>query len=162
MLRGEAYGNIRRTRMTVLLTEEHLRKIIEYDLLKEDEISDRSSSVVWCESRWTPPWGFRTCHGMTGGKGLLVARLRARYDLDTLRLSEPDENFLTTNFANSAFQLASSSNPRRSTWPKANRGAIGKPRNPKRRRSKSLPQRQTKGVRHGSRPSLTARRNRNG
>jgi hypothetical protein len=25
-----------------------------------------------------------------------------------------------------------------------------------------LPQRQTKGVRHGSRPSLTARRNRNG
>ena len=26
--------------LTVLLTEEHLRKIIEYNLLKEDEISD--------------------------------------------------------------------------------------------------------------------------
>jgi hypothetical protein len=34
--------------VTVLLTEEHLRKIIEYDLLKEDEISDpvKPSRVV--------------------------------------------------------------------------------------------------------------------
>jgi hypothetical protein len=32
--------------VTVLLTEEHLRKIIEYDLLKEDEISDLKLSRV--------------------------------------------------------------------------------------------------------------------
>jgi hypothetical protein len=32
--------------VTVLLTEEHLRKIIEYDLLKEDEISDLNLSRV--------------------------------------------------------------------------------------------------------------------
>jgi hypothetical protein len=69
---------------------------------------------------------------------------------------------LNTNLANSAFQFASSSNLRRSTWPKANKEAIGRPRNPKRRRSKSLPQHQAKRVRDGSRPSLTPKGNRNG
>jgi hypothetical protein len=64
--------------------------------------------------------------------------------------------------ANSAFQYASSSNPRRSTWPKVNKEAIGSPRNPKRRKSKSLPQHQAKRVRDGSRPSLRAKGNRNG
>jgi len=59
-------------------------------------------------------------------------------------------------------QFASSSNPRRSTWPKVNKEAIGKLRNPKRRRSKSLPQHQAKRVRDGSRPSLRAKGNRNG
>jgi hypothetical protein len=34
----------------------------------------------------------------------LITRLRARYDLDTPRLSEADD-FLTTNLANSAFQF---------------------------------------------------------
>ena len=32
--------------VTVLLTEEHLRKIIEYELLKEDEISDLANVKV--------------------------------------------------------------------------------------------------------------------
>ena len=64
--------------LTVLLTEEHLRKIIEYELLKEDEISDPVKLGRVVESRWTRPWGFRTCHGMTGmsgGRGLRDRRL---------------------------------------------------------------------------------------
>ena len=35
--------------MTVLLTEEHLRKIIEYDLLKEDE--KRSGQAQSCGAK---------------------------------------------------------------------------------------------------------------
>src|ERR1700741_2901952 len=52
--------------------------------------------------------------------------------------------------------------PRRSTWPRANKEATGRQRNPKRRRSKSLPQHQAKRVRDGNRPSLRAKGNRNG
>jgi hypothetical protein len=59
--------------VTVLLTEEHLRKIIEYHLLKEDEISDpvKLSRVV--RKSLDTPWGSQTCRGMTGmGKGAYV------------------------------------------------------------------------------------------
>jgi len=55
----------------------------------------------------------------------LITRLRARYDLDASRLSEPGDTL-----------FASSSNPRRSTWPKASKEAIGKSRNLKKRRSR--------------------------
>jgi hypothetical protein len=79
------------------------------------------------------------------------------------RLACPNRMIISDNeFTNSTFQFASSSNPRRSTWPKANKEAIGRPRNPKRRRSKSLLQHQAKRVRDGIRPSLTPKGNRNG
>ena len=55
--------------MTVLLTEEHLRKIIEYHLLKEDEIRDAVKLSRVARKSLDAALGFRTCHGMTGMNG---------------------------------------------------------------------------------------------
>jgi hypothetical protein len=59
----------------------------------------------------------------------------------------------------SAFVSVSPSSSRRSTWLKVSREAIGKPRNPRKRRSRSLPPRQAKRPQHGSRTSVPAKRN---
>ena len=59
--------------VTVLVTKEHVRRMIEYHLLKEDEISDPVKLSQWCESRWTPPWGFRTRDGMSGERAYVTA-----------------------------------------------------------------------------------------
>ena len=66
--------------MTVLLTEEHLRKIIEHHLLKEDEISDpvKLSRVV--RKSLDTALGLPDRHGMTGmsgGRGLRDRRFCA-------------------------------------------------------------------------------------
>ena len=66
--------------VTVLLTEEHVRRMIEYHLLKEDEISDPVKLNRVVRKSLAPPWGFRTCHGMTGmsgGRGLRDRRFCA-------------------------------------------------------------------------------------
>jgi hypothetical protein len=55
--------------VTVLLTEEHMRKIIEQHLLKEDEISDpvKLSRVV--QKSLDTALGFRTCMARLGRMG---------------------------------------------------------------------------------------------
>ena len=55
-----------RRAVTVLLTEEHLRKMIQDHLLKEDEIGDRVKVDASRKSCWTPAWDFRTGRGTTG------------------------------------------------------------------------------------------------
>jgi hypothetical protein len=50
-------------------------------------------------------------------------------------------------------------NPGRATWPKVSKEAIGKPRNPRSRRSRQLPRRRAKRPQDGSRVSLPGRRN---
>jgi len=55
--------------VTVLLTEEHMRKIIEQHLLKEDEISDpvKLSRVV--QKSLDTALGLPDVHGTTGTNG---------------------------------------------------------------------------------------------
>ena len=52
--------------VTVLVTEQHLRKMIEDHLLKETEISDRVKALASYKSCWTPAWAFRTGYGTSG------------------------------------------------------------------------------------------------
>ena len=47
---------------TVLLTEEHLRKMIEDHLLKENEVGDGSRSLASCKSCSTPAFPDRPWH----------------------------------------------------------------------------------------------------
>src|SRR5205085_1584996 len=51
------------------------------------------------------------------------------------------------------------SNPGRSTWPKASSEAIGKSRSPRKRRSRSSQRRQAKRPQHGNQVSRPAKRN---
>ena len=59
----------KRRAVTVLLTEEHLRKMIENHLLTENEVGDRSRSLASCKSYWTLAWDFRTGLGTIGMNG---------------------------------------------------------------------------------------------
>jgi hypothetical protein len=63
----------------------------------------------------------------------LIATLASKYDLDGPRLSD-DLSGLA--FSNPIFYLRNPQTPGSSTWQKASKEAIGKPRNPKRRRSR--------------------------
>jgi hypothetical protein len=63
----------------------------------------------------------------------LSARLATEYDLDVPR---PSNDLSDRAFSNPAFYLRSSQTSRESTWQKASKEAIGKPRNPKRKRSR--------------------------
>ncbi len=67
----------------------------------------------------------------------LIARLTTKYDLDVPRLSDDLSDLALSN---PTFYLRDPQTPRKligkSTWQKASREAIGKPRNPKRRRSR--------------------------
>jgi hypothetical protein len=63
----------------------------------------------------------------------LIAALATKYDLDGPRLSDDLSDLA---FSNPIFYLRDPQTQGRSTWQKASKGAIGKPRNPKRRRSR--------------------------
>ena len=63
----------------------------------------------------------------------LIAGLATKYDLDVPRLSDDLSGFA---FSNPIFYLRHPQTLRKSTWQKASKEAIGKPRNPKRRRSR--------------------------
>jgi len=63
----------------------------------------------------------------------LIAGLATKYDLDVPRLSDDLSDLALSN---STFYLHDPQTPRKSTWQKAIKEAIGKPRNPKKRRSK--------------------------
>ena len=63
----------------------------------------------------------------------LIAGLAAKYDLDVPRLSEDLSDFA---FSNPTLYLRDPQTPGKSTWQKASKEAIGKPRNQKRRRSR--------------------------
>jgi hypothetical protein len=63
----------------------------------------------------------------------LIARLATEYDLDIPRLSDGLSDLA---FSNPIFYLRHPHTQRRSTWQKASKEAIGKPRSPKKRRSK--------------------------
>jgi hypothetical protein len=63
----------------------------------------------------------------------LIAALATEYDLDGPRLSD---DFSDLAFFNPIFYLRNPQTPGSSTWQEANKEAIGKPRNPKRRRSR--------------------------
>ena len=61
----------------------------------------------------------------------LIAALSTKYDLDGPRLSDDLSDLA---FSNPIFYLRSPQTPGNSTWQKASKEAIVKPRNPKRRR----------------------------
>ena len=63
----------------------------------------------------------------------LIAGLATKYDLDVPRLSDDLSDLALSN---STFYLHDPQTPRKSTWQKAIKEAIGKPRNPKKRRSR--------------------------
>ena len=63
----------------------------------------------------------------------LIAALATEYDLDGPRLSD-DLSGLA--FSNPIFYLRNPQTPGSSTWQEVSKEAIGKPRNPKRRRSR--------------------------
>jgi hypothetical protein len=63
----------------------------------------------------------------------LTARLATEYDLNVPRLPNDLSDLA---FSNPTFYLRSPRTPRESTWQKASKEAIGKPRNPKRKRSR--------------------------
>jgi hypothetical protein len=63
----------------------------------------------------------------------LIAALATRYDLDGPRLSDELSDLA---FSNPKFYLRDPQTPRNSTWQKASKEAIGKPRNPRKRRSR--------------------------
>jgi hypothetical protein len=63
----------------------------------------------------------------------LIAGLATKYDLEVPRLSDDLSDLALSN---STFYLHDPQTPRKSTWQKAIKEAIGKPRNPKKRRSK--------------------------
>jgi len=63
----------------------------------------------------------------------LIAGLATKYDLDVPRLSD---NLSDLAFSNWTFYLHDPQTLRKSTWQKAIKEAIGKPRNPKKRRSR--------------------------
>jgi hypothetical protein len=63
----------------------------------------------------------------------LSARLATEYDLDAPR---PANDLSDRAFSNPAFYLCSPQTSRESTWQKASKEAIAKPRNQKRRRSR--------------------------
>ena len=63
----------------------------------------------------------------------LIAALATEYDFDGPRLSD---DFSGVAFSNPIFYLRNPQTPGSSTWQKASKEAIGKPRNPKRRRSR--------------------------
>ena len=58
-----------RRAVTVLLTEEHLRKMIEDHLLKENEIGDRVKVARIVQKLLDLGWDFRTGLGTTGMNG---------------------------------------------------------------------------------------------
>jgi hypothetical protein len=61
----------------------------------------------------------------------LIAALATKYDLDGPRLSDDLSDLA---FSNHTFYLRNPQTPGNSTWQKASKEAIGKPRNPKERR----------------------------
>jgi hypothetical protein len=63
----------------------------------------------------------------------LAARLATKYDLDVPHLSN---DFSDLAFSNATFYLRGPPTPRKSTWQKASKEVTGKPRNPKRKRSR--------------------------
>ena len=62
-------GTSERRAVTVLLTEEHLRKMIEDHFLKENEFGDRSRSLASCKNFWTGLWACQTGRGTIGMTG---------------------------------------------------------------------------------------------
>jgi len=63
----------------------------------------------------------------------LIAGLAIKYDLDVPRLSDDLSDLALSN---STFYLHDPQTPRKSTWQKVIKEAVGKPRNPKKRRSR--------------------------
>lgn len=63
----------------------------------------------------------------------LIETLRNIYDLNMLRMSNDPSDL---KFSNAAFDLNHRQNPGSSTWQKASNEAIGKPRSPRKKRSR--------------------------
>ena len=63
----------------------------------------------------------------------LIETLRKIYDLNMLRMSN---DLSDLKFSNPAFDLHRRQTPRSPTWQKASNEAIGKPRNPRKKRSR--------------------------
>ena len=55
--------------VTVLLTEEHLRKMIDDHLLKEEEMGDRVKVARVVKKSWTLVWDFPIHPGTIGMNG---------------------------------------------------------------------------------------------
>ena len=59
----------KRHAVTVLLTEDHLPKMIDDPLIREEDIGDRVKVARWFQNFWNGAWTCRTGRGTIGMTG---------------------------------------------------------------------------------------------